>query len=72
MLSFKEHMTLEQKVDISLCPENHEIEFRRENYGQDFSANDRDILTGQPMYEIGLICDDCGKTYGFSKLKSSP
>lgn len=56
-------------LEYRLCPENHAVPYRRENFAKDFSEGDVDAMTLQPMYEPGLYCFKCNRAYGISKLK---
>ena len=56
-------------LEYMLCPENHALRFTRENYAQDFSEEDRDAMSGLPMYEVGLYCGLCDRVYGVSRLR---
>lgn len=62
---------LSSMVDLEYrtCPEGHYVFYTRENYAQDFSDGDVDVMTGMPMYESGLYCFGCKRPYGISKLK---
>ena len=50
-----------------VCPEGHNVSYERWNIGRDTSENLRN-QNGEPTFEIGLICSECGRAYGLSKL----
>ena len=56
-------------LEYRLCPKNHPIPRTRENFAKDFSDGERDAMTLQPMFEVGLYCLQCDRAYGLSKLK---
>ena len=49
------------------CPEGHYVPYERWNVGEDYSENLRN-QNGEPVFEIGLICNECKRAYGLSKL----
>ncbi|MFH0752036.1 MAG: hypothetical protein V1914_00380 [archaeon] len=56
-------------LEYRICPKDHAVWYSSENYAQDFSDGNVDVMTLQPMYEPGLYCSQCGRAYGISKLK---
>ncbi len=56
-------------LEYMICPEDHTVPFTRDNYAQDFSDGDVDVMTKRPMYEPGFYCLQCERAYGVSKLK---
>jgi len=63
-------MELESKLESMVCPEGHNVPYARWNYARDFSGNERDAMTLEPLFESGLYCHACEKAYGLSKLKA--
>ncbi len=58
-----------EQLEHLICPEGHPISFSRENFAKDFSDDDVDAMTLQPIYERGLYCLKCDRAYGLSKLR---
>ena len=58
-----------ERREYYIDPKDHPLPFTRENFARDFSDGDRDVMTLQPMYEIGLYCLICNRGYGMSKLR---
>lgn len=56
-------------LEYMLCPEGHAICYSRGNAARDFSDNEKDAMSLQPMFEWGLFCLGCNRAYGMSKLK---
>ncbi len=54
-----------------ICPQGHNVPYKRWNYAKDDSDNLRDA-DGRPMFESGLFCHICNRAYGLSKLVESP
>ena len=57
-------------LEYLICPKDHTISITRNNFANDFSDNEIDAMTLQPVFERGYYCLQCDQAYGLSKLKN--